>query len=479
MARVRAAGRGGTPRERRGRAGFAPPGQPARRGGACTDSKAAAPAAKDPGQCTATASAGGREAELTQGAQRVRDLRGGVVAARGLHVEVFGPGGAGDRQVPQRRAPDLGGRPQRRRRLGVQRYGAAHPPRAGQAGVERLGRVGGVTALGVGDGVPGVPAQPLGGRDRIGGLERRGDLYPDDRDAGGGEPVEDLGGALPGAGEAGQVQADAEALPVEPGERGDDRLDAVEQLAGPGLEADADGPALVPGDLGEAAGEPGEDPVGGLLACLVPAGPVAEAGRGDRAADGVLRQQVGEDAGEVEGVFQPGRVAPVGVLVAALGVGRSAQRADLEPAGVELGTQPGTGAAVDREGGGEGGREPEAHPEGLHTEAITDCGVRVEVFDDGREIPGGPHVRAVAQVDDPARSVAQTHQNPSWSGASLVHSHVHRFVLRPVWIKWPRVSDAVVADRRGAMTPPSVVCLPSDTRLDRLPDQRRTRRATP
>jgi hypothetical protein len=146
---------------------------------------------------------------------------------------------------------------------------------------------------------------------------------------------------------------------------------------------------------------------------------------------------------EIEGVFEAGRVAPVGLvalpggcLAAALGVGHSAQRDDLEPAGIELGTQPGAEAPVDSEGGGEGRRQPEAHAEGVDSEPCADRGgVRVETVDHGGQVARRTDVDPGTQVDEPAGTVTQTHQSPPWTGTP-VHVHVHSRVLTvPVWTK--------------------------------------------
>jgi hypothetical protein len=77
-----------------------------------------------------------------------------------------------------------------------------------------------------------------------------------------------------------------------------------------------------------------------------------------------------------------GSVHAGGQLAATLAEGRAAQRNDLEAAGVELGTKPGAGAALDGQGGGERGGKPEVHTERVDAEAGPDGAVGVELADD-------------------------------------------------------------------------------------------------
>ena len=120
-----------------------------------------------------------------------------------------------------------------------------------------------------------------------------------------------------------------------------------------------------------------------LVLGLGPAGSRAQPDAADRAAHGVLVEQVEQDAGEVQGVLAAGGFGPRGgQLAATLAEGRAAQRNDLEAAGVELGTKPGAGATLDGQGGGERGGKPEVHTERVHTEAGPDGAVRDELCDD-------------------------------------------------------------------------------------------------
>ena len=256
----------------------------------------------------------------------------------------------------------------------------------------------------------------------------------------------------------------------------------VEHAAGLGLEADPDGAAGAarPPRRGRRRAGTG---CRALAFCLAASQPsrAAEADGGDRAADGVVGQQVDAGCGPGRGCTRggPGRSSRARAggpgLAAALGVGHAAQRDDLEPAGVEFGTQPGAGAPVDGEGGGEGGRAARGSRRGCRRPAghgrrayVSSCSTTAG------QVPRGPHVGAVAQVDDPARVVAQPHQNPPRTCVTGAFARASARACVQYGPSGRSLPTLPWRTDRVAMTPPSVGCLPSDTSLNRLPDQRRT-----
>jgi len=126
---------------------------------------------------------------------------------------------------------------------------------------------------------------------------------------------------VPRPGDVAEVEAYAQAVFVDAGERGRCFRGAVHGVPGSGGESHPDRTAGLPCDVGEAAGKAAEDAGAGFGGFLVPLVLGREASGVDRAADGFVGQQVDEDAGEVERVFAPGRFVPGRLLAAALSKG--------------------------------------------------------------------------------------------------------------------------------------------------------------
>ena len=201
----------------------------------------------------------------------------------------------------------------------------------------------------------GTAARPSGAAprpppDRVGGLQRGRDLHLHHRQPGRPQPVQRLGRLLPGAGQVGQVEADAEPVGVHSGQqlRPPARCVSTTQ-PGSGSKPTRTARPVSRSHVGQAGGQLVEPPRRAASAAAgVPRLPPGQRQRGDRAAGGVVGQQVGQHPGQVERCRRSRcRRGPVRVVDGLLdhrgleGRVREAVEGDhLQPARVQLGAQP-------------------------------------------------------------------------------------------------------------------------------------------
>lgn len=193
--------------------------------------------------------------------------------------------------------------------------------------------------------------------------------------AGPGEVVQGGAGFFEGGGEVAGVDADADAVVADRGERGDGVAGGLDDAARFGFEGDADGASGELLERVEAFGQGAQRGAGGLGALVVVGGAPGERQGGDAALGDVVGEQSGEHAGEGGGVLQAFGVGPVGFVDAVLDllgaealVGEAVEGDDLEAAPLQFAAEVTEGGGVGDEGAGGVLGQPQADAEPVPAE---------------------------------------------------------------------------------------------------------------
>ncbi len=246
------------------------------------------------------------------------------------------------------------------------------------------------------------------------------------------------------------VQAQPEYVGVQPAELGCRLGGVLDDAPRFGLEGHPDPAAGVPVDRGEPGREPVQGAAGGVRPVRRPRCPPAERKGGDAAAQGVVREQPGQDTGAGEGVPQTFLVGPVGLVDVLFDdlaleplVRKRVEGDGLQASREKTGAQPGHGTRVVRQFGHHVPGEPEPDAERIRAEFLP-YGFRVagELGHDAVQVLGGVHVAAVGEVDGGAVGVAESHgghspprrmELPSYTAAASEPGSSSWRSRRPLW----------------------------------------------
>src|SRR5690606_3571891 len=249
------------------------------------------------------------------------------------------------------------------------------------------------------------------------GVQGGGQLGLDDGHPGPGEVVQGGVRVLEGGGEVAGVDADADAVVADRGQRCEGVAGGFDDAAGFGFQGDPDGASGEVLEGVEAFGEGAQGGAGGGGPPVVVGGAPGQRQGGDAAFGDVVGEQPGEDAGQGRRVLQPLGVGPVGLVDAVLDlvraeslVGEAVEGDDLQAPLFECAAQSAQSGGVADEGAGGVPGEPQADAETVPAQAAADgLAVVAELGEDAVEGLGGVHVGAVGEVDGGAVGMAEAH----------------------------------------------------------------------